>query len=206
MTRRSEGTRARHRASLLLLGLAGLLLQGCLGKPKLEDRWTRIDVMTSNIASGQMLTQGTTVPVTMHSRLIYRKILTGFAVAELRASATLTAGDVSVFPNAPRLAMARDIDRILQNSVTAGRATRAFTGWDHLMQDITFNFDAVVPTSADSTGAPPTGLFLICYLGSGVEVELPSGADSVIVTPFNPDAYELLPVGMELGVAGPGSR
>jgi len=40
------------------------------------------------------------------------------------------------------------------------------------------------------------GLFLLCYLGSGVKLELPSGADSIVVTPYNSSAYEILPVGM----------
>jgi hypothetical protein len=92
--------------------------------------------------------------------------------------------------------MAQDIDRILLNSVSMGRAIRAVTGWDHLIQRVDFNFSAPVPAAGDSSMGPGGGLFLLCYLGSGVKLELPSGADSIIVTPYNSSNYQILPVGM----------
>ena len=73
---------------------------------------------------------------------------------------------------------------------------------DHLIQHIDFAFTGVVPGSVtDSLGTGPTaGLFLVCYLGSGVKVELPSGADTVIVTPFLSAPTQILPVGLPVTV------
>jgi hypothetical protein len=105
-------------------------------------------------------------------------------------------------PDADRLRMATDMDRLLATSVSMGREARAVTGWDHLIQHIDFSFTGVVPgTVTDSLGTGPTaGLFLVCYLGSGVEIELPSGADSVIVTPYPSAPYQILPVGLPVTV------
>ena len=196
----------RHRvgrfALVALVTLGATVLSGCFGKPKLDDSWTRIDLVSSNIVPGQAVTAGTMVPITLSAELTYRSVLTGFAVAELRASTSLTAMDVQVGPNAPRLRMAQDIDRILANSVSMGRGIRAFTGWDHLIQRMDFSFNGSLLAAPDSTGAPATGLFLLCYFGSGVKIELPSGADSIAITPLNSANYELLPVGMRL-LVGP---
>src|SRR5262249_26605873 len=101
-----------------------------------------------------------------------------------------------------RLHMASDIDTLLATSVSMGRMVRAVTGWDHLIQHIDFAFTGVVPAIVtDSTGTGPVaGLFLVCYLGSGVRTELPSGADSIAVTPFRSSPQEILPVGLPLTV------
>ena len=201
-TRRSIEARGAVAARLGLVACA-LVQMGCLGEPEIEDRWTRIDVTASNVNAFQTVQAGP-LPVAMGVDITYRRILTGFAVAELRASATLSNADVAISTEADRLRMAADIDRIMASSVTMGRATRAVTGWDHLIQHIDFNFTGFVPTMLDSAGVPigaPRGLFLVCYMGSGTEIQLPGGADSLVVTPFNSQAYEILPVGLE--VTGP---
>lgn len=196
----------RSRARLLRLALAALALASgaCmgLGAPKLEDRWTRVDLRGANLAAGQAVTAGSTLPVLVSSDITYRKIVTGYAVAELRASTTLAPGMLQLRPDADRLRMANDMDRLLATSVSMGRMTRAITGWDHLIQHIDFSFSGVVPaTVTDSTGTGPVaGLFLVCYLGSGIKLELPSGADSIIVTPFPSNPYQILPVGLPLTV------
>ena len=197
---RRGGMRGLVAASVLL---TALVTSGCFDAPKLEERWTRVDLVGSNLTPAQAIPSGAAQPITVTATVTYRSILTGFAVADLRASGTLTAADVEVHPNASRLRMAQDIDRILQNSVSVGRATRAVTGWDHLIQRIDFAFTGSVPTAVDSTGAAPTGLFLVCYLGSGQRMERQDGTDSLIVTPFPSTQYELLPIGMALGVAAP---
>jgi hypothetical protein len=89
--------------------------------------------------------------------------------------------------------MAAAIDLILQNSVSIGRDTKLVTGWDHLVQPFDFSFSATVPS-----GTP--GLFLVCYLGSANEVELPDGSDSLVVIPFPSAQYQVLPVGLPLTV------
>lgn len=200
--------RTRTRQLPFRLGFAAVAVVlltgfGCLDEPEIEDRWTRLDFENSNVMPGQALPSGGTQTFSLQTSITYRSIHTGFAVAELRASPNLTGNDVFVHPNAARERMAYDIDRILANSVSVGRATRAVTGWDHLIQRIDFTFTGWVPATLDSAGVPigpPTGLFLVYYLGSGVEIELANGQDSLIVTPFASAPNELLPVGMTLNI------
>jgi hypothetical protein len=176
---------------------------GCLGEPKLEDRWTRIDMTGASLANGQSVTAGATLPVLVGADITYRRILTGFAVAELRASTTFAPGSLQLRSDSDRLQMANDIDRLLETSVSMGRMTRAVTGWDHLIQHVDFSFSGVVPAGAvtDSTGSGPlAGLFLVVYMGSGVKIELQDGRDSIAVTPFKSNEYLVLPVGMPLTV------
>ena len=198
-TPRGDGARWGVLALVTLIACAS---SGCLGAPKLEDRWTRVDMLGANLATGQTVTAGSALPVQVSSDITYRKIVTGYAVAELRASTTFTPGMLQLRPDGDRLRMANDIDQLLATSVSMGRMTRAVTGWDHLIQHIDFTFSGVVPaTVTDSTGTGPVaGLFLVCYLGSGVRLELPSGADSIIVTPFPSNQYQILPVGLPLTV------
>lgn len=195
---------ARRLAPTLACAVALVLSSaGCLGEPKLEDRWTRVDLVGSNLATGQQVQSGSSMPVTMSADIYYRRILTGYAVAELRASTTLSPASLAVRPdNDDRLRMANDIDRLLATSVSMGRQVRAITGWDHLIQRIDFGFTGAVPgTVTDSTGTGPVaGLFLVCYLGSGRKIELADGTDSVAVTPFVSNTYEVLPVGLPLTV------
>jgi hypothetical protein len=142
----------------------------------------------------QQLTGMTALPVTVRAAVTYRRIVTGFYVAELRVSPLLNATNTRIQPDANREIMAQDIDRLLPSSVTLGRATRAITGWDHLIQEIDFSFTGVVPPAGSG------GVFLVCYLGSGVEVERQDGTDTLIVTPFNSIQNELLPIGMAFTV------
>ena len=203
MSLRAGSPRARVVAAGLACALLAPGLTGCLDAPKLEDRWTRVDMVGASLAPSQSVPAGSTIPVSVSSNITYRRILTGYAVAELRASTTIAPGMLQMDPDADRLRMANDMDRLLATSVSMGREARAITGWDHLIQHIDFSFTGVVPgTVTDSTGTGPTaGLFLVCYLGSGIKEELPSGADTVIVTPFPSAPYQILPVGLPVTVA-----
>lgn len=186
----------------LPLALLALGLSGCLGEPEIEDRWTRLDMESVNLTPYQAMPVGSNPNVSVRAAITYRSIVTGFVVAELRASSTITPAEVTVHPDAARLPMAQDIDRILANSVTLGRATRAITGWDHLIQRIDLSFAGVVPAALDTTGAAPGSVFLLCYLGSGVEVERFGASDTLVVTPFNSNQYQILPIGMEFALGG----
>jgi hypothetical protein len=188
-------SRGRIAGATLLIS-ATLAGTGCFDAPKIEDRWTRIDLVGSSLAPGAILAAGSTDSINASVDVIYRRIVTGYAVAELRSSSVPTTA-VALRGDAPRVPMAQDIDRILQNSVTRGRAVRAVTGWDHLIQHIDFRFGGTVPAVMDSSSA---GWFLLCYLGSGVKIERPGQADTVIVTPYPSQPYEILPVGLELAV------
>lgn len=186
---RAWATRARRAsrraAALLALAACTASLAGCLGAPKIEDRWTRIDLASANHAPGQSVPPGVRDSVMLVARITYRAIVTGYAVAELRASGSVANGDVTLSPDASREPMAYDIDRILANSVSVGRTVHPITGWDHLVQTLPMSFAAVPPASVDTTGAT-SGLFLLCYLGSGEEIELRDGSDSIAITPSRP--------------------
>ncbi len=194
--------RRRTLGASVLLALLALTSGGCLGEPKVEDRWTRVDIAGANLVAAQPVQAGTSLPVQVSANITYRRLLTGFAVAELRASTTMSAATLQLRPDADRLRMANDIDRLLATSVSMGRMTRAITGWDHLIQRIDFSFTGVVPGAiTDSLGTGPVaGLFLVCYLGSGVDIQLANGTDSVAVTPFASNPYQILPVGLPLTV------
>lgn len=186
---RSLGARF-GRAVPLVLG--AVLMAGCFDEPEIEDRWTRIDVVASNVAPFQTFSAGSAESITVQAKVTFRRILTGYAVVELRAS-TIPNTAVALHPDAPRVPMATDIDNILANSVSCGRATRAVTGWDHLMQNLNLGFTGAVPATAN-------GLFLLCYLADGEEIELGNGSDSLVITPYASTPNEILPVGMELGI------
>lgn len=197
-----KGLGRRSAARVAPVLIVAILLAGCFDEPDVEDRWTRLDITGSSLTAGQVVPPSSSLAINVGADITYRRIVTGFAVAELRAS-TIGTGGVIVAPDSPRLRMAQDIDRILASSVTMGRMTRAVTGWDHLIQHIDFSFIGTTPAAGDSLAR---GLYLLCYMGSGVEIELPGGGDSVVVTPFTSEPYQILPVGMELAVAGSGSN
>ncbi len=192
----SFAMRATRTAWVLLLALAAVAISGCFDAPEIEDRWTRVDLKSASLTPGQVMPAGTQT-ITMHATVTYRAVLTGFAVAELRVADSL--GTVDIRPDAPRVPMAEGIDAVLAGSRSLGRATRAVTGWDHLIQPLELTFDAA---AADSAGSR---LFLLCYLGSGERMELASGADSIVITPFISSERQVLPIGMELGSAPGGA-
>ncbi|HKQ59158.1 MAG TPA: hypothetical protein VJY35_14955 [Candidatus Eisenbacteria bacterium] len=199
MSARRASVRIAPRLVGLAVGVA--VLGGCLWEPKVEDQWTRVDLESASVVPYQALPTGTPVTFTGRANVTYRAILTGAMVAELRASSSLTSAAMALHPDADREVMAAAIDRIMQSSVSLGRDTRLVTGWDHLIVPFDFSFSASVPAVLDSAGAP-IGLFLICYLGSADEIELPGGGDSLVVTPYVSTQYQVLPVGMTF-TAGP---
>ena len=190
--------RAIQRVAMAVLLCGSVTAMGCLDKPTIEERWTRVDIASSNPFAHQLVTAGAALPVTMHASITYRSVLTGYAVAELRVADSLGAAAIGMSPDVPRTEMARNIDQILAHSRSLGRSARAVTGWDHLIQPLDFSFSATAPTDSASASR----LFLLCYLGSGQRIELDSGADSVLITPFISDQQQVLPAGLELYVEG----
>ena len=71
-----------------------------------------------------------------------------------------------------------------------------------LDQEIQFDFVGFVPGAVDTSGTPPSGLFLVTYLGEGDEVERADGTDTLIVTPFLSTDYEILPMGVAVSLTG----
>ena len=131
------------------------------------------------------------VAVSVRGRITYRGIRTGYLVAELRYSDSLTAAMLPLDPDVHTFENALAVEHILQNSVTAGRATWPVTGFDHLMQTVDLQFTAPLPAAmsgAASDSLATRGLFLVLYMGDGEKLELPTGQDSLLVTPFDVEA------------------
>jgi len=175
-----------RRGRIFLTVALAALLSGCLSEPEIDERWTLVQFVDSRPTPGQTASGGQAIPVTVKGRVTYRRILTGFLVAEMRYASGIAPASVSLNPEEANLETAQSVDQILANSVTVGRATRAVTGFDHLIQEINLSFTAQVPAMASG------GLYLLLYLGSGEEVELSTGEDSLIVTPFVSTRGEIL--------------
>lgn len=185
------------------------VLSGCLGEPEIQDRWTLLEVLDASPTDLGAYSVGTaTTPVTVHARITYRELLTGSLVADLRACATLTTDDVALDRSGDPLAVARDVDTVLQNSVSVGAEAVPVTGWDHLIQEVTFTFDGglLAATAADSSVASAgkgavsaSGLFLLLYFAEDVqEVELRSGEKIDIITPTLSTQRDILSTGIEI--------
>jgi len=177
-------------ATLLLLTMVG-----CLGEPEIDERWTLVEFLDARPGPSANTSGGQPLDVTVRGRITYRQIHTGFLVAEVRYSPNVPTASVVLDPLQHTAEIAADVDRVLANSVTAGRATRAVTGFDHLMQTFDLAFTAQVPDSLLGGG-----LYLLLYMGEGEEIELQDGTDSLVVTPFPSGAYEILHSGYSLGI------
>lgn len=187
--------------SLWILGL--VLAAGCLGEPEIGERWTLLELMVSTPGPQANLPADRDIPVRVRGRITYRDIETGFLVAEARYAENLDRRGFALDRDVHDLNAALEIERILENSVTAGRATKAVTGFDHLMQTVDLEFTARVPAAMGNT--PPDsvlhrGLFLVLYLGEGDEIELQDGRDSLVVTPFRVEETQVLFTGHLLNV------
>lgn len=185
--------RPRWVAVLPLLG--ALVLGSCLGEPEVDERWTLLEMVSVTPQPNQSRPAGQ-LNVNVKGRVTYRDIVTGFMVAEVRYSPTLSPLSLPLNKDDHNEECAASVDQILANSVTAGRATRAVTGWDHLMQDVNLSFTASVPPAVLTSG----GCFLVLYLGEGDEIELQNGEDSLVVTPFISTDREILHTGFPLTI------
>jgi len=187
----------RGRVLLAVMVVAATALLGCLDEPGIDETWTKLEFLSSTPGPQQSRTVSQPINVSVKGRVTYRSILTGFLVAEVRYSPTITPASVALNPDEHTLKDAESIDRILANSVTAGRATYPSTGFDHLMQDVNLNFTAQLPAGAATAG----GCYVLLYMGSGDEVERQDGTDTLIVTPFRSNDRQVLHTGFALNVA-----
>lgn len=193
MTLRNKTARTTRRMPGVLLPVLGLILAqtGCLGEPGIEDTWTRLDIKTPD--QGTDVTVGTGTAIHLEGEVVYRSILTGAIVAEIRVSDTVAPVQVDLGNTEDRVAVLEDVDRILQNSTSAGFGVVFFTGWDHLIQGVDIDFTADVPA------APPGGgVYLLFYLADAEEVELPTGEEILVIDPFDFQDTQVLPIGVEL--------
>lgn len=190
-------TRIWRRALLVLGTISATALISCLDEPDIDETWTKLEFLSVTPGPKQSPSASQPINVRVQGRVTYRSILTGFLVAEVRYSPTIAPSSVALNPDEHTLRDAESIDRILANSVTAGRATRASTGFDHLMQDVDFNFAASVPATY-TPGAG--GLYLLLYMGDGEEVERVNNTDTLIVTPFVSTQKEVLHTGFAINL------
>jgi len=187
------GALARTRGALA--ATAFLFSPGCLGEPPIEERWTRLEILS--VAPGEAAAYGSGAAVSVRARITYREVLTGFLVADLRESAVLGAGDTGFESSDDPLGAARDVDRVLASSTSLGHDAVPVTGFDHLIQEATFAFDG-----APAGGAG--GLFLVVYFSEDVdEMELPGGGEIEIVTPIFSTEKDILSAGVELSPESP---
>jgi hypothetical protein len=186
----------RGRTVPMLLALAAAWLPACLDAPGIDETWTKLEFLSVTPGPAQTRSASQPINVSLKGRVTYRSILTGFLVAEVRYSPTIAPSSVTLNPDQHTLNDAEDIDRILANSVTAGRATRASTGFDHLMQDVSLSFTASVPSGATGAG----GLYLLLYMADGEKVERQDGTDTLIVTPYRSTDKEVLHTGFALKI------
>jgi hypothetical protein len=196
LKRMKDCPRARAARATMMVSCLAVALGGCLGEPDIDKRWTMVEFLAETPSPGDALPGGQAASVSVKGRITYRRILTGFVIAEVRYSPTLSATSVNLNPTEHDARNAESVDLILANSVTAGRATRIVTGFDHLMQEVDLSFTAQVPDSLYGGG-----LFLLLYMGEGEEIELPGGGDSLVVTPFVSSDQEILHTGFPLTIA-----
>jgi hypothetical protein len=182
---------------------AAATIAGCLGEPPIQERWTLLELNATGPIDTDPFAQGAP-SYNVQARVTYRQIFSGYLVAELRYSDSLTVNDVVLDPNEKdkNLDVARDVDRVLQNSVTAGRNARAVVGFDHLIQDADLSFTGFDPrgSSAGSGGS----FFLLLYLAHGDEVERGGGLpDTLILDPVLSSQMEVLSTGLEISPPTP---
>jgi hypothetical protein len=185
------------RALLVLFTVSASALMSCLDAPTIDETWTKLEFLSTTPTPKQSRSVSAPINVSVKGRVTYRSILTGFLVAEVRYSPTITPKSVALNPDEHTLRDAESIDRILANSVTAGRATYPSTGFDHLMQDVDLSFTAQLPAGATTTG----GCFLLLYMGEGEKIERQGEPDTLIVTPFVSTKKEVLHTGFAINVA-----
>ena len=206
-TPQADPSRRRRPRAAVALSVLLSIVSGCLGEPEIDERWTLVEMLQVRPTPQQAAPGDQPLDVTVEGRITYRRILTGFLVAEVRYSDVVLPASVTLDPELHTLDTAQDVDAILASSVTAGRATRAVTGWDHLMQDVDLSFTAQVPATMFPGGtgsAPVGGLYLLLYMGEGDEIRLQDGRDSLVVTPFVSTDREVLHTGFVLNVTAPG--
>ncbi|MCA9727616.1 MAG: hypothetical protein KC729_08030 [Candidatus Eisenbacteria bacterium] len=179
-------------AAVALAAIAVFTLSGCLEAPELEDRWTRLDVVSLTTEANAPTKWGE--PVTLHARgrITYRAVLTGAVAMELRYSDAIGFADVQLEDDVDRLAMTEDIEQILAGSTVLASGAQSVTGFHKLIQEIDFDLQANLPAG------PEGGLFVIFYFGEEEEVEGPGGEMETVVHPIEFAAHEILPGGMEL--------
>ncbi len=167
---------------------------GCLEAPGVEETWTRLDLLSSQPAAGALVAPSGTLAVSVDVRITFRAIRTGDLAIELRrGDAALLAAHPLRADDEPRQ-HSRRVQALLAATTPVAGASRAVTGFDHLMMDAQLAFAAPLPADLDSTEA----LWLLLFFGQGEELRRAGMADTVVVTPVAMDSLEILATGFAL--------
>ena len=197
----NERARPAARPARCCRSAAVLLAPAALGKPEIEDRWTRVDVVGANLTCRIRLWPRRDQPIVGARRAVtYRAILTGFAVAELRASTSVMPrrgrapsrrrprADGAGHRPAPRqlgLAGPRDARRHRLGSPDPAHRLR---------------FDGFVPATMDSSAGPPgAGCSWSATSARATRSSCADGRTRWSSRRSRPRSTQILPVGMELG-------
>jgi hypothetical protein len=190
--------RLRPTAAVLAAISFAALAGGCLDSPPVEERWTRIELLSSSADVREDFTGGAAVPLQVRARITFRELLTGFLVVDVRSSATLTAADVDLEDDPDDdedgLDVAREVDRILLDSTSLAVEAVPVTGFDHLIREMDVELDAAVPDTAGE-------IFLLVYFSEDVEEVEEDGMESILVTPTLSTERDILSAGMAIAPA-----
>ena len=127
MTTRQEqkGRLTWIKAAVAAAAAGAIALGGCLGEPEVDEQWTLVEVLDVSPQPGHTATAGQPLNVTVNGRITYRRILTGFLVAEVRYSPAVPPSQVALDLTRHTEQVARGVDLILANSDgTDGRSRR----------------------------------------------------------------------------------
>lgn len=187
------------RVALVLAGvLAAATGSGCLWEPKIEDQWTRFDILTPSPESREPLPD-TLSALRFQGRVTYRAIRTGSLIAEVLVSDSISYADVNFDPETPRREVLRDVERVMAGSRSLGIVGVAATGWDRLMRDVDF---AILTPGGLAHGAEG-GVYVVFYMGTAIREENPDGSESTRFEAFDFEQKEILPMGVELRTRHP---
>jgi hypothetical protein len=168
--------------------LLSCVIAGCLEEPPIEERWTNVRIDGQNLDASAPLAMGDSTDVHVTTSVRFEDLVTGYVVAELRASQSLSYEDLQLDAADDPILESEDVERIIAQSVPIGRATRSTVGFPQLIRHFDFDFGIRVPSQVDSTYDPPGGapqsLFLLVYIADGEEIRLETGRDSLVVDPF----------------------
>jgi hypothetical protein len=83
------------RLAVFVAALAAVIVAGCvLDEPEVDERWTLVEFLDVSPAPGQTRTASQPIQVNVNGRITYRRIVTGFLVAEVRYSDTISPQNV----------------------------------------------------------------------------------------------------------------
>ncbi|MBM4116880.1 hypothetical protein FJ251_03930 [bacterium] len=190
--------RQRALSALALLPPLALAAAGgaCLEAPGIEETWTRLELLASAPTAATPLALGDTLAVSADARITFRAIRTGELAIELRRGDAALAAAHPLRTDDDPAQHSRRVEALLAATTPVAGASRAVTGFDHLMMDLALDFRSQVPADLGAGEA----LWLLLFFGEGEEIRRAGMADTVLVTPVAMDSLEILTTGFALRI------